>query len=674
MKNHYIWQKAPDAIIGVTIALAALGLYLVTLAPTVLDADAGEFQFVPWLPGIAHPPGYPLYTLIGWGWAHILPFGEVAWRMNLLSAVLAAAAVGLTYVVIKVILNQTIPKTPTSAQCVIAVIAAATFAVTPTFWSQAIIAEVYTLHALLVALILWLVLQAQHRPWAGRVLAVTIGVAMTHHVTTILLIPAVVVYLVSQLERPIVIKAQTVIQHGILVSVPLLLYLYIPLIAPATPYATLTLSETQTLILYDNTISGFLSHVTATAFTGDLQPAAVGIERLWLVWQLLLQQVGWPGIILAVVGLIRLWQGQQRGLTLLTGLIFLAVICFNLIYFIGDVFVLFIPAWLIVCIWLGVGVLGLSHWLADRFVRQKIGSEDSVIFQRMRQQLWRNAYQILTLGFPLFFFALPIFLGVTNLAIVNQNETTQFRERWQEILTEPLPDSAILLSNDRNEIMPMWYYQYVENQRPDLLGLFPLITPDPTYAHISGVLDQALLSDRPVYLIKPMAGLSLKANLTPEGTLFRATPINLIPSYENRQTLSDQTGAASLTLLGYDLSATIVQSDDPLEVSLYWQVDQDLEIDYTSYVHLITAEGAGLTQSDHRPGGDFYPSSHWQIGETVRDRHRLTVPANTPDGEYTLRVGMYHQPEAGVIQPLGAGLELGTLMVETTQPREGLLQ
>ncbi|MCB0192600.1 MAG: hypothetical protein KDJ65_11710, partial [Anaerolineae bacterium] len=251
---------------------------------------------------------------------------------------------------------------------------------------------------------------------------------------------------------------------------------------------------------------------------------------------------------------------------------------------------------------------------------------------------------------------------------------TQVRDRWLEILAEPLPERAVLLSNDRNEIMPMWYYQYVENRRPDLLGLFPLITPDPAYAHISGVLDQALLSGRPVYFIKPMAGLSLKANLVPEGTLYRATSLPAAPTYEHRQQLSSQSDSEAITLLGYDLSPDTAQPGEQIEISLYWQVDQHLAIDYTSYVHLINPDGTGLTQSDHQPGGDFYPSSAWVVGETLRDSHQLSLPPNIPAGEYVLRVGMYYQPEPGVIQALGDGLEMGTVVVTTAVDQEGLLQ
>ncbi|NJN93791.1 MAG: DUF2723 domain-containing protein [Anaerolineales bacterium] len=211
-----------DRLVGAGIALAAFLLYLSTLAPTVLEADGGEFQFVPWLPGIAHPTGYPLYVLLGWLWTHLLPLGEVAWRMNLLSAVLAAIAVGLTYGVARQLLDRTLPDSPVPARILAAAVSAASFAASHTFWSQAVMAEVYALHALFVAAILWLALRyrfterssaasdskdipprfAGRNDMAGKLLALTIGLSLTHHRTVVLLLPALALFLMTADRTP----------------------------------------------------------------------------------------------------------------------------------------------------------------------------------------------------------------------------------------------------------------------------------------------------------------------------------------------------------------------------------------------------------------------------------------------------------------------------------------
>ncbi len=72
-------------------------IYIATLMPGIGPTDSGEMVLSAWLPGIAHAPGFPLYSVLGWFWSHALPLGRVAWRLNLFSAVCAALAGGLAY-------------------------------------------------------------------------------------------------------------------------------------------------------------------------------------------------------------------------------------------------------------------------------------------------------------------------------------------------------------------------------------------------------------------------------------------------------------------------------------------------------------------------------------------------------------------------------------------------
>jgi hypothetical protein len=219
--------------------------------------------------------------------------------------------------------------------------------------------------------------------------------------------------------------------------------------------------------------------------------------------------------------------------------------------------------------------------------------------------------------------------------------------------------------------MPMWYYQYVENRRPDLLGLFPLIVTDPAYANVGRVLDQALLSNRPVYLIKPMSGLSLKANITPAGSLFRVEAVDREPTHHYDATLPEITLQTmdgtilteTIRLVGYD-APEMLTPGEAITVTLYWQPVQPLSVDYTSYVHLVTGDGQGITQSDHRPGGAYYPSSYWQVGEMLQDQHILTAPPDALPGHYQLRVGLYFQPEPGKIKSMGSGELIGTMSIK----------
>ena len=663
---RFLNAKSPktNLFIAAGTSVIALAVYLLTLAPTVLFADGGEFQFVPWLPGLAHPTGYPLYTLAGWLFSHALPFGETAWRMNLFSAVAAALAVGVVYLLGVQLTARLSPNAPPTARRLSAVGAALIFAFSQTFWSQALIAEVYGLHALFVALILWATLRIEpaERPCAltfrrGWLPALLFGLGLTHHRTIILMLPALLLTLwLSGYRKPALKDGLKLLA---LMALPNLLYLTLPLLALNSPYATLELSQKQTLVLYHNTLKGFLQHVSGAVFSADLQPTAAGWGRLLLSFEFMRQQVGWLGGIMGFAGVFSL--RKRPALLALTLGSFVGFLIFNLIYFIGDVYVLFIPCWLILSLWIGAGWFRVAGVISKRLSnRNQIRGEGGLILGQAAARMQRRLYNLLFISFSGLLLGGVVVLGVTRYAKVDQSQNTIARDAWQEILALDLPADAVLLSNDRNEMMPMWYYQYVKKQPPGWLGLFPLITSDPEYATIGRVLDQALASRRPVYLIKPMPGLEIKADLQalpplPHAQLFQANAPNLSPA----QTVALNYGG-NLQIIGYGLQ----QQTTSLTVTLYWQVGSAAPAqNYTSYVHLLNAKGAGITQSDRLPGGVFYPPTLWSPGETLRDAHQLTLPANLPPGEYTLIAGLYFQNKAGEIEPLKEAQTLTQIVI-----------
>ena len=88
-----------ELVTALLVALATLGVYLATIYPGVLDiGDATKFAFVGKVLGIPHAPGYPLYVVV----SHLsrdLPFGTLAYRMNVMSAVFGSTTVALSYLI-----------------------------------------------------------------------------------------------------------------------------------------------------------------------------------------------------------------------------------------------------------------------------------------------------------------------------------------------------------------------------------------------------------------------------------------------------------------------------------------------------------------------------------------------------------------------------------------------
>lgn len=170
---------------GGALPLAALttAIALTVYAPTVARdltwaGDGGELITASMTLGVPHPPGYPTYVLLGRLFA-LLPAGAVAWRFNLFSAVCAAAAAGLLAVATRQAWGG-------RARPVAAVAAALAFAFLPLVWSQAVVAEVYSLNLLLVAA--FLAVWAARGP--GLASGLCLGLALTTHLTSLLLLPA----------------------------------------------------------------------------------------------------------------------------------------------------------------------------------------------------------------------------------------------------------------------------------------------------------------------------------------------------------------------------------------------------------------------------------------------------------------------------------------------------
>ena len=134
----------PRTVVAAT--LLVLAVYVRTLYPTVPGGDAGELIVEAWTMGTAHPPGYPLFTMLGYLWSHALPIGSVAYRVNALAAVFGAAAAGfLAMAVLETVTG--LPEKdgdavePRRRDIAVAVAAAMVYAFSPLVWYYSVQGE-----------------------------------------------------------------------------------------------------------------------------------------------------------------------------------------------------------------------------------------------------------------------------------------------------------------------------------------------------------------------------------------------------------------------------------------------------------------------------------------------------------------------------------------------------
>jgi len=217
-------------------------IYLSTLAPTVAFWDCGEFITTSYTLGVPHPPGAPLYTLLGRIFS-MIPWWEVAFRVNLLSAASGIVTTVLIYLCTVRLLAIWLDREDTAQQFAIlagGAVAALSTAFSFSFWNNAIEAEVYGLSMCITLLAVWTALRwadAEKDHNSDRLLlfiAYLFGLGAGVHLQCLLTIPGILILLFTDLmkDRPI--------KHQILVVIGLTLYPFLSIVLPTMAAALMT--------------------------------------------------------------------------------------------------------------------------------------------------------------------------------------------------------------------------------------------------------------------------------------------------------------------------------------------------------------------------------------------------------------------------------------------------
>ncbi len=621
------WSAAV-ALIG---AIGSLALVLPRLAPGLLFGDPGEFQLAAWRLGLAHPTGYPLYLLLGWAWQHGLALFQVdpGYALNLLSGLLGALAVGaLTWV-----LGKHLDRPPDRGTLGFGLAGAGILALNPVFVDQSLIAEVYTLHTLLLVLTLGATLRATapHAQSQGSPAfpLLLLGLTIGHHRTGLFLAPGVLALLLWARRDWWRSPRHWGVAAGAL-ALPQLLYLYIPLRSgpAASPWLYPRL-DGQVLRLYPGGWKGFWDFVTGQSLAGEflgLDDLFGNMEQAVTLWT---DVLGAPVLLLAAWGLARLVWDREWSWLALTLPFGLALQAFNLVYAIGDIQVYYIPLYLVAAIWAARGL----------------------------QELWRQSGR--RLGRPvagLILGVLLLWMWTALPSLPSRAEDRRAREMWGAILAASPPEEAILVTNDRDEMVPLYYLQAVEGRASGITGLFPRMAPGPGFADVGAVVQTALEAGagRPVYLIKPMPGLEVAFDLAegPKPLVRVLGPVTLPGDLA-----SSPVAYGPVDLVGVELAP----EGDGWRAALYWEVQAPLARDYTVSVQLFDPQGTKLAQDDRPPGGVYYPTSLWKPGQILRDARRLSAMA--PGKPTVLRVVFYTADPAG-LQPMREPLEISLAELE----------
>jgi len=331
--------------------LVALAVYIRTLAPGLTDdVDTAMFQFVGRVLGVPHNPGYPLYVLLTHAFSY-LPIGSLAYRINLFSALFGALTVFLMFLVARQL----------GCRRVVSAAAALAFGFGQAFWSQSVIAEVYTLNAAIVAgVMLALLVWSETRRQVWYFVAVALFAAgLGNHTTIIGFAPGIALF-VLLVDRRFVLRLRTIAATAAILTLGLLQYLFI-LLRSNQPGAYVESPATTPAKLLRVMLGGqFQDRLFAFGWH------TLVTERVpRFIKTIFVPDMTWIGLTLAVAGACwLLWRRTSAALLLIGG--GAAILVFALNYSVIDTPVFLIPSLLVAWLLAGVGAERVASWLPAR--------------------------------------------------------------------------------------------------------------------------------------------------------------------------------------------------------------------------------------------------------------------------------------------------------------------
>lgn len=426
MKDFFKNPKNAEKLFCLAAFLIPFLVYLRTLCPTVFTGDSGELIAASYTLGIPHPPGYPLYCLLGKLFT-FFPFGNIAYRVNLLSAFFASLTVGFLYLVI-----LRLGRRP-----FIAWASSLLFAFSRDFWSEATSAEVYTLNTFFFALLLYLLLLWEEKK-DRKILLLSFfffGLGLGNHHTLLVFGPVLLFLLFD--EPPLLKDIRFLGKCAFFFALGLSVYFYLPLRAMAHPPVTWGVTPSLKSVLghilrrrYDD-----IAHASyrLSLYRSQLLYflSALGRQGLSLVW------------IFSLFGIARLFSKQPKlfwitgSLFLGTTLLLILVINFEPTH--TNFYLMrpmFLPAWFFLSVFEGYGL--------------------SLCFEKKKQ--------FFIAGLLLF---LPFSFFVQNFRANDLSRHRGAEDFGRDLLKTVRPNGILFVSGDDPHFI-LAYLKHVLKLRPDV--------------------------------------------------------------------------------------------------------------------------------------------------------------------------------------------------------------
>ncbi len=417
-------------------------IYVITLAPTVSWVDSDELATASSLLKTAHPTGYPLFTILGKIFTFI-PAGDEVYRLNLMSAFVSSVAVFIffnmmLFLFTELKLSDTL-KTDSkkfSPDIILNISLASSLllAFSRTFWDNANVVEVYSLHSFFLILLLYIFLKAMNaavkhsnnymksRYWLF--FALLLGLSFANHMTTIFLLPGFAYLYFSENGFS---KA----------ALKNLNYLAIPFLFSLTLYIYLFVRADSSMLSWGHTFTfdNFIAHITGrqynTAMFRSADDVKVQLSRFTGKYP---KEFVYLNLLLIIPGLIELFKCSRK-IFYFTLILFASCILLASSYTIYDIYSYFLLCSIVTAVWNGFGIL----YIVKRF---------------------SDAGRVLSY-ILIFLFLIPLSYNYSE----NDKSRDYMVKDYVFNLFNSASNNSIVITNYN----PTYYFQYVKKVRPDII-------------------------------------------------------------------------------------------------------------------------------------------------------------------------------------------------------------
>jgi hypothetical protein len=608
----YFLDRQLTPLLGLSLFGVTFLTYASTVPPAQVFGDPSEYTFIPWMLGIAHPPGYAFYTLLAALWQRLVPIGSVAFRTHLLASAAGALSATLVYLIVLRLIrptanNQqpttTIPHFALRIHHLPALFAGFSLAAAADIWQHSLHANAHIITLLLATSSVFLLIQ-----WwsSGKdrwlyLFALIAGFSPPHHLLSVFAFPAYAIFIVIVQPRLFLQPRKILALIGCF-ALGLSVFLYYPLRSPSAPFGPTDITSLDSLIHF---VSAEGLRVNLFYYGLSDQPTRFGV-----FFELLKLQYSLIGILLVIPGAI--WLARRAWKPFVMCAVFFFSLYFFIINTVQDVMAYLMLPFMMSAVFSGLGAWALATW-------KPIESRKPVGVAILAALL-----------------LLPIGQLVSTYPRVNLNDYTAGGD-WVNTVFDRFAgkgEHAVLLAPWETNT-PLWVAQYTEGRTLDPNDVTPVYV---TTASQNPWLDNvfAHLNDGPVYLAdyrRPVVEGRL-FRLRPEGSLWRVVPPGetSVPPLEQPLNVKVGEGENTIEVLGYSLDRDSVELGQRVYLTLAMRAPLTPTHILMPYARLGDREFRWTTDSR-------LLTPEWLPNEVIVERYEIPIAFDTPAADYDLRLG-----------------------------------